>query len=77
MDILEKNKDITDLSNYKTPAQAWWFFEISTQDDVLMLSKMLEWTKQNNVQILWISGGTNMLFAFDVFEGLVIKNSLS
>jgi len=34
MDILEKNKDITDLSNFRTPAKAKYYYEISSEDDL-------------------------------------------
>ena len=76
MKNLEKNIDISHLSNYKTPAKAKWYFEVKQEDDVGKLSEIVEWAKIKELNILWISGGTNMLFAFDVYDGIVIKNSL-
>ncbi len=76
MDILSKNVDITHLSNYQTPAKAQWYFELSWEDDIDKLSEIVSWSKEENIPILWVSWGTNMLFAFDVYEWIVVKNSL-
>lgn len=76
MKYISADIDITDLSNYKTPATAKYYFELNSRDDIEKLSSILQWTNKENINILWISGGTNMLFAFDVFDGIVIKNSL-
>ena len=37
LDILQKNIDITHLSNYKTPALARWYFELNTLSDISKL----------------------------------------
>lgn len=74
---VEKNVDITDLSNYKTKAQTRYFFEMKTKDDMLSFIDICKYAKNINMPILFIWGGTNMLFAFDVYEWIIIKNSLS
>lgn len=76
MDILERNKDITHISNYKTPARSRWYFEIKQESEVDILFDVILWAHGNSIPILWVSWGTNMLFAFDMFEWVVIKNSL-
>ena len=76
MDILEKNKDITDLSNFRTPAKAKYYYEISSEDDLWELFQILSFSKDNSLSILWVSSWTNMLFAFELYDGIVIKNSL-
>ncbi|MDQ7009460.1 MAG: UDP-N-acetylmuramate dehydrogenase [Candidatus Gracilibacteria bacterium] len=77
MKILQKNKDITSLSNFKTPAIARYYFEINNLDDVDKLSKIINFSEKENLKILFIGGGTNMLFAFDLFKGVIIKNNLN
>jgi len=77
MDFLQQNIDITDLSNYKTPAKAHWYFEIENESDIDKIRDIMDWVKKENIQVLWISGGTNMLFAFEEYKWLVIKNSLT
>lgn len=77
MDYLLNNIDISHLSNYKTPATARYYFEIGSYDDLDKLYEIVEWSKAHDMSILWISGGTNMLFAFDIYDGIVIKNSLA
>ena len=76
MNYLLNNKDISHLSNYKTPATARYYFEIKSYDDLDKLYEIVEWSKAYDMSVLWISGGTNMLFAFDIYDGIVIKNSL-
>lgn len=76
MKYLQENVDITDLSNYKTPASARWYFEVSNEDDIEKLFEILQWTKKEWLDMLWVSWWTNMLFAFDEYNGVVVKNSL-
>lgn len=76
MEYLLENIDITNLSNYKTPAIARYYFEVHSLQDVDKINDIIIWSKTHNYKILWVSWGTNMLFAFDIFDGIVIKNSL-
>jgi len=65
---LEKNKDITEFSNFKTPTKARYFFEVVSRDDLDKLYDVYSWSKSQELPILFISGGTNMLFAFDIYD---------
>lgn len=76
MEYLEKNRDITELSNFRTPAVARYFFEFSRVEDIQKIFEIYTWARENNLPVLLISGGTNMLFAFDCYEWVVIQNSL-
>lgn len=76
LDFLEKNKDITELSNFKTPAKAKFYYEISDISQLPELKSIFQYISENNTQHLIISWGTNMLFAFDEFDGIIIKNNL-
>jgi UDP-N-acetylmuramate dehydrogenase len=76
LDFLERNKDITDLSNFKTPAKADYYFEIHTIDQLDQLKSVFKWIQEENINYLIVWGGTNMLFAFDNYEGIIIKNNL-
>lgn len=76
MDFLEKNKDITELSNFKTPAKAKFYFEINSEKDIDSLKSIYDFANLHNVKILIVWGGTNLLFAFDEFDGIIIKNNL-
>ena len=68
MNYLKNNIDITELSNYKTPATARWYFEVRTKQDITKLFEICTFAKKEKLEILWISGGTNMLFAFEEFN---------
>jgi UDP-N-acetylmuramate dehydrogenase len=79
--ILEKNFSISHLSNYKTPATARYFYEVTNQnvenENFRSLQEVFQYIKDNNLKHLIIWWGTNLLFAFDVFDGIIIKNSLT
>jgi len=74
---LQENKDITDLSNFKTPAKARYYFEINSENDIEGLLSVIEFWKKENLKVLFVASGTNMLFAFDKYNGIIIKNNLS
>jgi UDP-N-acetylmuramate dehydrogenase len=76
LDYLEKNKDITNLSNYKLIAKTKYYFEIHTWQDIDKLYEINNFAKENNLKILFIWWGTNVLFAFDLFNWIIIKNCL-
>lgn len=76
MEYLKTHVDITNLSNFKTPAVAKYYFEINTIEDLEKLPGIYLYAKDNNMNFLCIWWGTNLLFAFDTYEGIVIKNNL-
>ena len=76
MKILQENINITSLSNFKTPAVARYYFEVKINDDVDKVFDIVTFAKNENLKVLFVWWGTNMLFAFDKFEGVVIKNCL-
>ncbi len=76
MKILQKNKEITELSNFKTKAFAKYYFEINSEDDVFKLKEIKDFAFENKLKIIFVWWGTNMLFNFDVFEWIIIKNYL-
>lgn len=74
--FLEHNKDITHFSNFKTPAITRYFYEIKEISDIANIGEIYEFCRQKWLPYIIVSWGTNCLFAFDVFPGVVIKNSL-
>ena len=76
LNYLQINVDITELSNFKTKATARYYFEIQSRQDVDKIIEIVEFAKNKNIKILFIWWGTNLLFAFDIFEWIVIKNCL-
>lgn len=76
MKHLEQNKDISHLSNFKTPAKARYYFELHSQESLKVLVDIYKYASENSFPVLLVSGGTNMLFAFDVYEGIVIFNNI-
>ena len=74
---LQKNKDITSLSNFHTKANTKYYFEINTNNDLSKLKEINSFANKNKLKILFIWAGTNMLFAFDEYNWVIIKNNLS
>lgn len=77
LNYLQKNVEITNYSNFKTKAFSEYFFEIKTREDVFKLKEIRDYCNDNNLDLLFIWWGTNLLFAFDKFKWVTIKNSLN
>lgn len=54
MQYLEKDKDITELSNFKTPAKAAYFFELACEHDVQKLSEIDNFCRQRDIPLLLV-----------------------
>lgn len=76
LSFLEINKDILRFSSFHTPAVARYFFELSGKQDIPKLHDIWKFAQENNLPVVFIGSGTNILFAFDVFEGIVVRNTL-
>lgn len=76
-DFIEKNKDISELSNFKTKAKAKYYYEIHNLDQLDELKNIFRYIHENNTQHLIVWGWTNMLFAFNLYDWIVIKNNLN
>jgi UDP-N-acetylmuramate dehydrogenase len=53
-EYLIKNKDITELSNFKTKAIARYYFEINSRQDIDKIHKIYNFSKKYNIKILFI-----------------------
>lgn len=76
IDFLIKDKDITNLSNFKTKAFSKYYFEINNLKDLEKINPIYLFSKENDLKLLFVWAWTNMLFAFDTFDWIVIKNNL-
>ncbi|MDP5038893.1 MAG: FAD-binding protein [Candidatus Gracilibacteria bacterium] len=76
MEFLKTNIDISHLSNFKTKAFTKYYYEINNISDLDNLSKIYNFCILNNLGFLIVGGGTNLLFAFDKFNGFIVKNNL-
>ncbi|GAB0174497.1 MAG: UDP-N-acetylmuramate dehydrogenase [Candidatus Altimarinota bacterium] len=71
---IQENFDISFLSAFKTHAKARYYFEITTHDDILLLPEIFWFSEEHSIPLFMIAGGTNCLFAFDTYEGIIIRN---
>ena len=77
LNFVEKDKDITNLSNFKTPAKARYYFQINSYEDINKLWQIISVCKKESLPHVIIGWGTNVLFGFNKYNGVIIKNSLS
>lgn len=76
MDYLERDYDISNLSNYKLPSKAKYFFQCTDISQTDKLFEIYEFARREDLKVLVVSGGTNMLFAFDHYPWIVVQLSL-
>ncbi|MDD2916367.1 MAG: UDP-N-acetylmuramate dehydrogenase [Candidatus Gracilibacteria bacterium] len=74
--FLEQNKDLLKYSSFHTPAIARYFFELREHSDIPKLHDIWKWSKEEGLPVVFLGSGTNMVFAFNVFEGVIIRNML-
>lgn len=74
--FLEQNKDLLRYSSFHTPATARYFFELKERSDIEKLYNVSRFARENNLPIIFLGSGTNLVFAFEIFEGIIIKNAL-
>lgn len=74
--LLEKNVDISNLSNFKTKAFAKYYYEIHSRQDLENIKDIYIYATEKKLKILLVWWGSNLLFAFDLFNWVVIKNCL-
>jgi len=77
LDFLQENVDVTNLSNFKTKAKSRYYFEINNLEDINKLKDINIFCKNNKVSLLFIWSWTNLLFAFDEYNWVIVKNNLN
>ncbi len=73
---VETERDVTAFSGFKTPARTAFFFDVRSKDDLPVLSEAVASANASELPVAYLGDGTNCLFAFDRFPGLLVKNSI-
>ncbi len=76
LSFLEENKDLLRYSSFHTPAIARYFFELRESSDIPKLHDIWKFAQEKSLSIVFIGSGTNVVFAFDIFEGIIVRNIL-
>lgn len=76
LSFLEENKDLLKYSSFHTPAIARYFFELRDSLDIPKLHDIWKFAQEKDLPIVFIGSGTNVVFAFDRFEGIIVRNIL-
>lgn len=74
--FLEENKDLLKYSSFHTPASARYFFELREHSDIPKLHDIWKFAEDNNLPVVFLGSGTNVVFAFETFEGIIVRNML-
>jgi hypothetical protein len=54
MNLLKKNKDISNLSNFRTKALCEYYFEINSEDDLVKLFDVTKFATENDLKLLFV-----------------------
>lgn len=71
---LEENKELAPFATYKIGGRARWFYEAKDKAELIELLNALY---EIHMPFAILGGGSNSIFASDIYEGVVIKNNLS
>ena len=77
LEYLQSHVDISHLSNLKVPAKTSYYYEFKSESQIGELVDLYSWAQTKNLPVLVVSWGTNLLFAFDIFHGIIVHNVLS
>lgn len=73
MPKIERNIPLGPLTTFKIGGRANYYVEVKSTNDML---EVCRWVNENNVPVIIIGGGSNVLFSDDGFRGLVIRNNI-
>ncbi len=71
---IQKNVKLAPLTSFKIGGPAKFFVEVKSQDD---LQRAIAWAKENNEKFFILAGGSNVLFADEGYNGLIIQLKLN
>jgi UDP-N-acetylmuramate dehydrogenase len=72
--ILKLDHDISILSAFKTKAVARYFADLCEHGDIEHLREIYQFAQDEKLPIVMLGAGTNCLFAFDHYDGIIIRN---
>lgn len=71
---LQEHIDITHFSAFKTVAKARYFYDITEREEALRLPEVYHFALDHHLPFIILWWGTNCLFAFDEFPGVIVRN---
>jgi len=69
---IRENQDITFLNGFHLPVKARYLFEYTNETSLGQLQEIITWAEQQFLPVILLGSGTNVVFATDLFEGVVI-----
>lgn len=71
--LMEENKKLAPLTTFAIGGTARWFVEAEREDEVV---EAVTWTRDREVALFVLGGGSNVLISDSGFEGLVLRIAL-
>ena len=71
---IKENVLLADYTTFKIGGPAIFFAEVESEEELL---RALDFAKQNQARVFILSGGSNILFSDNGFDGLVILNKIN
>ncbi len=71
---IKENVNLAEFTTFKIGGPASFFAEMKSEED---LKEALSFAKKNNLKYFFLSGGSNVLFSDEGFDGLVILNKIN
>lgn len=71
---LQEHIDITHFSAFKTPAKTRYFYDVTDSEEALRLPEIYHFAQSHHLPFMILWGGTNCLFAFDEYPGVIVRN---
>ena len=68
LSFLMRNHEIGHYSGYQTRVFADYFWELTSETELPKLAEIYQWARSEEIPLLIIGGGTNLLFAIDQYE---------
>jgi UDP-N-acetylmuramate dehydrogenase len=67
---IQKNIKLSDYSTFRIGGEAKFFVEAKNEEELL---EAINYAKENNLKFFILGGGSNILFADEGFDGIIIK----
>ena len=71
---IKENVELAPYTTFKVGGPARFFAEVKSEEDLI---GALDFAKQNQARVFFLSGGSNVLFSDEGFDGLVILNKIA
>lgn len=74
--FLKSDVDVTRWTSFSTPARSRYVCELLSSDDAKSLPDVFAFADSLDLPILFVGSGTNLLFAFNEYPGILVRSKV-